>query len=261
MNASQPFLQARDFLLAHREDYAAAFAGFQWPALDHFNWALDYFDPLAEGNDRLALWVVDEHGGEERLTFAALRARSNRVANFLSAHGVERGDRVLVMLGNVVPLWELTLALMKLGAVISPATTLLTPADLQDRIERGGIRHVITDVADTSKLAHVTGVASRIAVGGGAEGWISYDDAASASPLFEPDGPTRASDPFLLYFTSGTTAKPKMVLHTHQSYPVGHLSTMYWIGLRPDDVHWNISSPGWAKHAWSCFFAPWNAGS
>ncbi|HEX4510165.1 MAG TPA: AMP-binding protein, partial [Burkholderiaceae bacterium] len=76
-----------------------------------------------------------------------------------------------------------------------------------------------------------------------------------------PEGPTQASDPLLLYFTSGTTSRPKLVLHTHESYPVGHLSTLYWIGLKPGDVHWNISSPGWAKHAWSCFYAPWNAGS
>ncbi len=255
------FREARDFLIAHREDYAAAYAGFQWPALDHFNWALDYFDPFAQGNDRLALWVVDEHGGEERLTFKTLSERSNQIANFLREHGVRRGDRVLVMLGNVVPLWEITLALLKLGAVISPATTLLTPADLQDRIERGEMRHVIAGVQDTDKLAHVPGDFSRIAVGGEASGWISYADAASASADFTPDGPTQAKDPFLLYFTSGTTAKPKMVLHTHQSYPVGHLSTMYWIGLRPEDVHLNISSPGWAKHAWSCFFAPWNAGA
>src|SRR5439155_3716599 len=77
----------------------------------------------------------------------------------------------------------------------------------------------------------------------------------------EADGPTRADDQVLLYFTSGTTAKPKMVLHSHRSYPIGHLSTMYWIGLRPGDMHYNISSPGWAKHAWSSFFAPWNAGA
>ena len=76
---------------------------------------------------------------------------------------------------------------------------------------------------------------------------------------FAPDGPTRADDPLLLYFTSGTTARPKLVEHTHASYPVGHLSTMYWIGLQPGDVHLNISSPGWAKHAWSNVFAPWNA--
>ena len=123
MNPSRSFLEARDFLIAHREDYAAAYAGFRWPQLDHFNWALDYFDPFAQGNDRLALWVVDEHGGDARLTLAAMSERSNRVASFLREHGVRRGDRVLVMLGNVVPLWEITLALMKLGAVISPATT------------------------------------------------------------------------------------------------------------------------------------------
>jgi len=205
--------------------------------------------------------VVEENGSETRVSFAQMSERSNRVANFLRQAGVKRGDRVLVMLPNVVPLWEITLAAMKLGAVISPATTLLVPADLQDRIGRGEMRHVITDAAGTERFAAVPGDYSRIATGARVPGWLSYADADAAPAQFQPDGPTSATDPFLLYFTSGTTAKPKMVLHTHQSYPVGHLSTMYWIGLRPDDVHLNISSPGWAKHAWSCFFAPWNAGS
>jgi acetyl-CoA synthetase len=258
---THPFIQARDFLLSHREDYAAACAGFQWPVLDRFNWALEYFDHLAEDNHRLALWLVDEAGAEVQVTFAQMRDRSNRVANLLRHRGVRRGDRMLVMLPNVVPLWEVTLAAMKLGAVISPATTLLSHADLLDRFERGEVRHVITDVAGTEKFTAIPGDYSRIAVGGGVVGWTSYADADAAPPRFEPDGPTRATDPFLLYFTSGTTARPKMVLHTHQSYPVGHLSTMYWIGLTPDDIHLNISSSGWAKHAWSCLFAPWNAGA
>jgi acetyl-CoA synthetase len=261
MDAGRAFLAARDFLIAHRDDYAAAFAGFRWPALDRFNWALDYFDAYARGNDRIALWVVSEDGGETKLRFAEIAERSNRAASFLRACGVRRGDRVLVMLPNVPPLWELMLAVMKLGAVLSPATTLLSTADLQDRIERGGMRHVVTDPASSAKLAGVTGDFTRILVGGHEPGWRSYAEADEASPDFAPDGPTQADDPFLLYFTSGTTAKPKMVLHTHQSYPVGHLSTMYWIGLREGDVHLNISSPGWAKHAWSCFFAPWNAGA
>ncbi len=261
MNPPHPFITARDLLLAHREDYATAYASFRWPALDQFNWALDYFDRMAEGNRRTALWIVDESGDEHRLSFAEMRERSNRVANFLRAHGVARGHRVLVMLPNVVALWEITLAVMKLGAVISPATTLLAHADLEDRIERGLMRHVITDPAGTGKFATVQGSYSRIVVGGSVPGWASYGDADAASPHFEPEVPTAATDPFLLYFTSGTTAKPKLVLHSHQSYPVGHLSTMYWIGLRPDDIHFNISSPGWAKHAWSSFFAPWNAGA
>ncbi len=255
------FMRARDFLIAHRESYAAAYAGFQWPILERFNWAIDYFDGQANENNRLALWIVNEDGTESKVTFARMRERSNRVANFLRQAGVKRGDRILVMLPNVVPLWEITLAAMKVGAVISPATTLLAKDDLQDRIERGGMCHVITDAAGTSKFENIRGAYSRIVVGNPSSGWTAYAMADGASAYFKANGPTRANDPFLLYFTSGTTAKPKMVLHTHQSYPVGHLSTLYWIGLRPGDIHLNISSPGWAKHAWSCFFAPWNAGA
>ena len=261
MNATESFLQARDFLIANRENYAAAYAGFRWPQLSSFNWALDYFDVVARDNARTALWVVNEDGTEARATFAEMSARSNRVANFLRANGVRRGDCMLVMLPNVVPLWEITLAAMKLGAVVSPATTQLTQGDLQDRIERGRVRHVVADVPASAKFADVPGDYTRILVGGEARGWKSYRQADSAGAAFAPDGATRAEDPFLLYFTSGTTARPKMVQHTHQSYPVGHLSTMYWLGLREGDVHFNISSPGWAKHAWSCFFAPWNAGA
>ncbi|MGH8736558.1 MAG: AMP-binding protein [Burkholderiales bacterium] len=261
MSATESFLQARDFLIDQRADYAAAYAGFRWPRLAEFNWALDYFDVIARGNPRCALWVVDEDGGEARVSFAEMRERSNRVANLLRASGVRRGDCMLIMLPNVVPLWEITLAAMKLGAVVSPATTQLTRADLVDRIERGRIRHVVADTAASGKFADVPGEYSRILVGGEAPGWTPFARAASMQADFAPEGATRADDPFLLYFTSGTTAKPKMVQHTQQSYPVGHLSTMYWLGLREGDVHFNISSPGWAKHAWSCFFAPWNAGA
>lgn len=261
MTSVEAFVRARDVLLVHREDYAAACSEFEWPRLDRFNWALDYFDSHARGNDRIALWVLNEDGIDQKVTFAKMSERSNRAANFLRQAGVKRGDRVLVMLPNMVPLWEVMLAAMKLGAVISPATTLLAHGDLQDRVDRGAMRHVIADAASAEKFANVQGSYTRIVVGGPVSGWIPYADADRASALFEPDSATQASDPFLLYFTSGTTAKPKMVLHSHQSYPVGHLSTMYWIGLRQDDIHLNISSPGWAKHAWSCFFAPWNAGA
>src|SRR6185437_1169277 len=133
------FLEARDFLLAKREDYAGAYAGFQWPKLDTFNWALDFFDAQAQGNARPALWIVNENGAEEKRSFDEMRRRSNRVANFLRAQGVKRGDRIVLMLSNVVPLWEITLAVLKLGAVASPATLLLTRADLADRVERGEI--------------------------------------------------------------------------------------------------------------------------
>lgn len=267
-NPTDDFRAARDFLLRHREDYAAARAGFSWPRPEHFNWALDWFDRIAEGNDRTALHIVEEDGRETRLTFAELRTRSDRVANWLRARGVRAGDRVVVMLGNQAELWETALAAMKLRAVVIPATPLLGPLDLADRIDRGRARHVLVRAEDTGKFAEVPGEYTRIMVGGaegdGArpEGWLEYADAhrdPAADGPFTPDGPTLATDPLMLYFTSGTTAKPKLVEHTHTSYPVGHLATMYWIGLRPGDVHLNISSPGWAKHAWSNLFAPWNA--
>jgi acetyl-CoA synthetase len=255
------FQAARDFLLANRTDYRTAYDGFRWPELAEFNWALDYFDTMAAGNDRPALWVVDEDGSEQRFTFAEMSARSNRVANWLRARGVKRGDHILLMLGNEPPLWETMLAAIKLGAAVIPATTLLARDDIRDRMERGRVRHVIIGAAHTGKFDTLSGDYSRVCVGGAVAGWHAYEDAYRESATFAADGPTGAGDPLLLYFTSGTTSKPKLVLHTHQSYPVGHLSTMYWIGLKPGDVHLNISSPGWAKHAWSCFFAPWNAGA
>ncbi|MCR6631964.1 MAG: AMP-binding protein [Magnetospirillum sp.] len=256
----QAFLQARDFLLAHRTDYATAYRDFRWPKLTNFNWALDYFDAMARDNHRPALWLVDDHG-ETRLSFAEMSARSNQVANFLRAQGVKRGRSVLMMLNNVVPLWETMLACIKLGAVIIPATTLLVADDLKDRFERGGVRHVVTGSAETSKFNGLGVPFTRIVVGENRNGWVNFDEAYEASPVFTPDAPTDVDDTLLLYFTSGTTAKPKLVAHSYQSYPMGHLSTMYWIGLQPGDIHLNISSAGWAKHAWSNVFAPWNAGA
>ncbi|MFC7329988.1 AMP-binding protein [Marinactinospora rubrisoli] len=257
--ATETFRAARDLLLRHRTDPEAARQAFTWPRPDPFNWAQDHFDVAAgQHPDRCALWVIDDDGTETRLSYAELSRRSRQVANWLRAQGVHRGDRVLVMLGNRAELWETTLAAIRLGAVLIPATPLLAETDLADRIERGRVAHVIADAAETGKFARIGGHWTRISVGQVA-GWLSYADSAHAGAEFEPDGPTRADDELLLYFTSGTTATPKLVRHTHASYPIGHLSTMYWIGVQPGDVHLNISSPGWAKHAWSNVFAPWNA--
>ena len=258
----------------HRDRLRRGRAGFAWPRLDEFNWALDWFDVIAaEHPDRLALRVVGDDGSDEAVSYAAMAARSAQVANWLRGLGVRRGDHVLLMLGNIVPLWEVMLAAMKLGAVVIPASTLLQPADLADRIaarpraardRRGGAR------AEVRRRPRRLDARGRRRVGPGAAEpmttarWArpagtAYADSAAAPAEFTPDGVTRADDPLLLYFTSGTTSQPKLVGHTHVSYPVGHLSTMYWIGIKPGDVHLNISSPGWAKHAWSNFFAPWNA--
>jgi acetyl-CoA synthetase len=255
---TERFLSARDHLLRYRADADSACSEFEWPVLTRFNWARDYFDVLARDGSRIALRVVDDGGGDVSLTYRELSARSARVAAFLAAQGVNAGDRVLMMLGNVVPLWETMLAVMRLGAVMIPATTLLQRADLADRLERGRVKAIVAHATLADRFAGLPSVPIRIAVGEHVGGWSSYQDAAATRTLLST-ADTHADDLLLLYFTSGTTAKPKLVAHTHASYPVGHLSTMYWLGVQPGDVHLNLSSPGWAKHAWSSFFAPWNA--
>jgi acetyl-CoA synthetase len=261
------FQDAREFLLRHRTDYPAAYADFRWPERAPFNWAVDWFGGVLasspESRDRTALWIREAAGGEEvRLSFAALSRRSNQAANFLAEIGVARGDRVLLLLPNVAPLWEVMLAAMKLGAVVIPASTLLTAGELADRLARGKVAHVVAAGDQVGKFAGLaTDGLGLVQVGGTSEsGWRAYD-LTGATETFQPSAPTGPDDPLLLYFTSGTTAKPKLVTHSHYSYPVGHLSTMYWIGLQPGDLHLNVSSPGWAKHAWSCVFAPWIAGA
>jgi acetyl-CoA synthetase len=263
------FQDARAFLLQHRTDYDMAVKGFRWPDPVPFNWALDWFDAElarnADSKGRAALWIVDAGSNREtKLSFEALSRRSNQVANFLRAQGLKRGDHLLLLLGNVIPLWETMLAAIKLGVVVIPATTLLTADELQDRLDRGRAKLVVASQDQIGKFIGL-GASDLIRVVAGTpskpDGWVTYDEAANFPDTFTPDGPTHAEDPMLLYFTSGTTAKPKLVRHSQRSYPVGGLSTMYWLGLQPGDVHLNISSPGWAKHAWSCLFAPWNAGA
>jgi acetyl-CoA synthetase len=258
VSTSRRFVELRDLLLRFRDDWAGAQREFRWPVFEQFNWARDYFDVIAAGNETTALRVVDDAGGDRSLSFSEMARRSAQVASFLDSHGLQRGDRLLLMLPNSVPLWETTLAAIRLGAVVIPATTLLERDDLRDRLERGGVKGIVTDAQLTGRFAGLPGAPLRVAVGARVEGWLDYERSQAASDRFDT-APTRADDLLLLYFTSGTTARPKLVAHTHASYPVGHLSTMYWLGLQPGDVHLNLSSPGWAKHAWSSLFAPWNA--
>jgi acetyl-CoA synthetase len=264
--ATAAFRAARDLLQDLRDDYDSAVGRFSWPELTEFNWATDWFDVIAAQHpDRLALRVLSETS-DTQLSYREMAVRSTQLAGWLHGLGVRRGDRVLLMLGNIAPLWESILAAMKLGAVMIPASTLLGPADLADRVTRGDVKHVITESAHMPKFADITAKLTRIEVRQDmaspvADGWHDYSTFTAGPPDFAEGGRTLGSDPLLLYFTSGTTAQPKLVQHTNLSYPAGHLSTMYWIGLRPGDVHLNISSPGWAKHAWSNVFAPWIAGA
>ena len=260
MSAFERFVAARDSLQRMRSDGAAACDGFEWPRFDQFNWATDYFDRIAAGNERPALRVIDDHGADDSVSYAAISDRSSQVANFLASLGLVPGDHVLISLGNCVPLWETVLAVIKLRLVMIPATTLLEQDDLTDRIARGAVRCVITHAHLAARFATAAASLVRISVDGAVAGWVDYGQSHRARRAFAA-GASPADAPLLLYFTSGTTARPKLVEHSHVSYPIGHLSTMYWIGLLPGDVHLNLSSPGWAKHAWSCVFAPWNAQS
>ncbi|TCC61284.1 AMP-dependent synthetase [Kribbella pittospori] len=260
-DVTREFRAARDFLVAHREDYETAYRDFSWPRFERFNWARDWFDALAiEQPEVDALTIVEEDGEVNSRTYAEMAEQSRKVAGWLTEAGLKPGDRVLIVLGNTVPLWEIMLGCIRAGAVMIPATTLLTDADLADRIARGNVRAVVTSSAEAGRYDGIADHCIRVAVGAPVEGWLQYDDAAAYDgPVPEVD--TAADDSLLLYFTSGTTSQPKLVEHTQVSYPVGHLSTMYWIGLQPGDVHLNVSSPGWAKHSWSNVFAPWNAGA
>lgn len=262
MTPTETFERARATLLRYRNDLERARAEFRWPVLDQFNWAWDWFSVYAAQTDQTALILVrDTAAGPEliEIGFRELDERSTRMACYLTDHGVVRGERILLMLSNTLPLWETMLAAIKIGAVVIPATTQLTVDDVEDRLVRGQVRHVVTDEPGAGKVRNPERFGVRLCTGT-AEGFTRFEEGLSA-PARLDRVPTRADDPLLLYFTSGTTAKAKLVLHTHQSYPVGHLSTMFWLGLEPGGIHQNISSPGWAKHAWSSFFAPWNAGA
>lgn len=266
MTVTDDFRAARDGLLALRTDYTQARSEFQWPRFEQFNFALDWFDQIAADPakaNKPALVIVEQDGLATRRSFAQLSARSNQVANWLRSQGVQRGDRMIIMLGNQVELWELMLAGIKLGIVMIPTTTLMGPADLRDRVERGEATWVAVGSAHIGKFAEVPGDYRLIRIGDGGAGSpaasLQYADSTNAPEEFTPDAPSKADETLLLYFTSGTTSKAKLVEHTHTSYPVGHLSTMFWIGLEPGDVHLNVASPGWAKHAWSNVFTPWIA--
>ncbi|NYE95618.1 acetyl-CoA synthetase [Psychromicrobium silvestre] len=265
MGVTEEFRAIRDRLVELREDYETARQEFRWPHFEEFNFALDWFDSIAADptkGSRPALVIVEPDGTTTRRSYLELSQRSNQVANWFREQGARRGEKMIVMLGNRVELWEVMLAGMKLGLVLIPTTTQMGPTDLSDRIERGEARWALVGSTDLPKFVEVPGDYRLIEVNDGnptSAAALQYGDSLAASTDFQAEVPTKGDETLLLYFTSGTTSKAKLVEHTHTSYPVGHLSTIYWIGLEPGDVHLNVASPGWAKHAWSNIFTPWIA--
>ena len=228
-----------------------------------FNFTTDIIGNLARTRpDAPGLWWTDDHGHEEKYTFGELAALGGQAANFFKTCGIRRGDRVLVILHRVPQWWFSMLGLIRLGAVPVPGTPLLTPRDLAYRIESASVSAVITDAGGAEKMPGFQGI--RIVVGGDAPvpGWTSFDTGIASAPPEFTDEPIGSDEPGILYFTSATTGHPKMVLHTQASYGLAHrLTGEYWLDLRPDDLHWNISDVGWGKAAWSSFYAPWHMGA
>lgn len=259
MSFRSEFEQARDYLILHRSDYSYAYSHFQWPQFKEFNWALDYFDPMADGNSNIALWIESELGMQEQYTFEELSKRSNQVANFLVSQGVKKGDSLFLLIENDVALWEIMLAAMKVGAVLVPNNPLLSQQELKDRLDREQVKLIATQKKYTEKFEISGSSVIPLVVDGDAPGWISYTETSGESTFFEPQEKTLAQDPLFRYFTSTNAVKPRLVEHSYAGFTVGHLSTMFWMGLRPRDVHFGVSSPGWSMHEWNNFIVPWNA--
>ncbi|MDA8335933.1 MAG: AMP-binding protein [Peptococcaceae bacterium] len=247
-------------------DYDATYASFQWDVPEDFNFARDTFDRWAADPDKLALWWVDEAGREEKRTFGQLKEESERLCHVFRSQGVGRGDVVVVVLPRLIEWWVVNLACLRAGIVVSPGTTQLTPKDMQFRCQTADAVGVLTDNANAAKVDEIKAACptlkSFIVVGEDRPGWTTYAGAVAGAPAGMPAENTKSTDPAILYFTSGTTGYPKMTLHTQASYPIGHYVTgHFWLDLTPDDLHWNLSDTGWAKAAWSSFFAPWICGA
>jgi len=247
-------------------DYDKTYAEFKWEVPEYFNFAGDVIDKWAQDPNKLAMHWVNDDGLEARRTFLDFSKASKRLCNVLSQQGVKRGDVVMIVLGRSIEWWEVFTACIRMGVVIAPGTTQLTSKDLEYRVNTSKAACFITDNANAPKLDAVSDkcptLKCKLVIGGGRDGWMNYTQVVgAASDVFET-AKTAKDEEAIVYFTSGTVGFPKMALHTHTSYPLGHQVTgKFWLDLKPEDMHWNISDTGWAKAAWSSYFGPWYCGA
>ena len=254
--------------MANMIDYEDTRANFKVDLPAEFNFTRDVIDAWAAREpDKLALVAVEPDGRTiHRYTFGELSDQANRAAHVLASRGVAAQDHIFLQLPRVVDWYSAVLGALKIGAVPMPGTTQLMPKDQEYRINRTGAAVAITDVDGAERLdkvkAECTTLRDLFVVGRSRDGWTTWNDALAKAPA-EPieAARTKVNDPLLLYFTSGTTAQPKMVQHV-QSYALGHeITARFWHDLGPDDIHWTVSDTGWAKAAWGKLFGQWIIGS
>lgn len=254
-------------------DYDEIYAKFQQSVPEYYNFGFDVIDKLAgEDRNRLAMIWVNQEGCEVTFTFRQMMNLSNSAANMLLKYGIKKGDRVIIMLTRVPEWWIFALACIKLGAVFCPCPTMLTGKDLKYRINAAKIRMVITDRENAPKVDEICNecpsLRSRLVIDAEIPGWISYREeqdypAPVSRRLVTMTGMerTKSGDPLVIYFTSGTTGEPKMVVHNH-ALPLGHITTgRFWLDLRQNDLHFTLADTGWAKSSWGKFFGPWMEGA
>ncbi|MCL4456043.1 MAG: acyl--CoA ligase [Nitrospirae bacterium] len=245
------------------KDYRKEYAEFSWHVPERFSFPLDVFDRWAEDKNNTAILWTD--GAVEKMfSFNELKVLSSKGADAFKKMGIQKGDKVLVMLPNIPEWWEIMLALMRLNAIPIPATTILTSKDIEYRLSATDIKAVISMEEDAQKVEEAVNNSSSkplLIIVGKREGMLDYIAERDNADALEGER-ALSHEPALIYFTSGTTGPPKMVLHTQASYPLAHFVTgKYWLDLRPGDIHWNLSDTGWAKAAWSSLFGPWHMGA
>ncbi|MCY1044436.1 AMP-binding protein [Corallococcus sp. bb12-1] len=247
-------------------DYETARRDFRWERPGHFNFATDVIDRhAAERPQAPALQWSDESGRSQHFTFQELKERSLHAARFLTGLGLKRGDRAFILMPRVPEWWFLVLGCIRAGIVFMPGTPMLTAKDIRYRLEAASAKAVLTDSSCLDRfegVMDVAGVTTWVSTGDAPAPWTRYASEALAEGQAVAFPPTRAEEPLLIYFTSGTTGMPKMVQHTQASYGQGHLITgRYWLDLRPEDRHLTLSDTGWAKCAWGKLFGPWSEGA
>ena len=241
-------------------DYAATARAFRWEVPERFNFARDVVDVWAADPAKPALLWCDEGGRERRFTFADIARRSCRFANLLAAHGIGRGDRVVVMLPRL-PEWQIAMVgIFRAGAIPIPCIDMLTEKDVAYRVGHSGAVAAVTTAAGTAKFADTGAFRLRVAVGR-APGWLEFDAALAAQGDTFDAVALAADEPAVMYYTSGSTGSPKGVTHAARALWAWRVSAWYWLDLGPEELMWCTADTGWSKAGTSILLGPWSCGA